>query len=144
MPNPDYAINNKTGRFVKKGSRTHSKMLKLGEILDNLPEKVEEKVQKVEEKEEIEEIKPEIKYNDNDFKENLKKTMKEIIKENNKDFKGLNQRQTDQILKTLLYEKLCIDKPKPKKKQNNKSKLKFKVRSLDSSDESSKDDSDDE
>ena len=50
MPNPDYAINNKTGRFVKKGSRTHSKMLKMGEISDNLQEKVEEKVQKVEEK----------------------------------------------------------------------------------------------
>ena len=142
MPNPDYAINNKTGRFVKKGSRTHSKMLKLGEISDNLQEKVEEKVQKVEKVEEIPEEIPEIKYNDNDFKENLKNTMKQIIKENNKEFKGLSQKQTDQILKKLLYEKLCIDKPKPKK--NNKSKLKFKIRSLDSSDESSEYDSDDE
>ena len=71
--NPDYSVNKSTGRFVKKGSRTYQKMLKLGEISDNLPEKVEEKVDKVEEKEEIEEIKPEIKYNDNDFKENLKK-----------------------------------------------------------------------
>ena len=145
--NPDYSVNSKTGRFVKKGSRTYSKMLKMGQISDNLPkkeEKAEEKVDKVEEKEEIEEIKPEIKYNDVDFKENLKKTMKDIIKENNKEFKGLSQKQTDQILKKLLYEKLCIDKPKPKKKQNNKSKLKFKIRSLDSSDESSEDDSNDE
>ena len=67
--------------------------------------------------------------------------MKNIIKENSKDFKSLSQKQSDELLKKMLYEKLCIDKPK--KKQNNKSKLKFKVRSLDSSDESSSD-SDDE
>ena len=139
--NPDYSVNKKTGRFVKKGSRTHSKMLKMGEISDNLPEKVEEKVQKVEEKVQKVEEKEEIKYNDEKFKENLKNTMKKIIKENNKDFKGLSQKKSDELLKKMLYNKLCIDKPKPK--QNNKSKLKFKVRSLDSSDESSSD-SDDE
>ena len=102
MPNPDYAINNKTGRFVKKGSRTHTRMLKLGEISDNLPEKVEKAEEKVEEKEEIPEEKEEIKYNDVDFKENLKNTMKNIIKEHNKEFKGLSQKQTDQILKKCM------------------------------------------
>ena len=81
MPNPDYVINSVSKRYVKKGSRTYQKMLKKGEIL---PEKVEKAEEKVEEKEEIPEEKEEIKYNDVDFKENLKNTMKQIIKEQNK------------------------------------------------------------
>ena len=67
-----------------------------------------------------------------DIKPVLKKEMKTIIKENKSQFEGITQSQSDQLLKKLLYQKLCVDKPKEKEKKKEKPKktTKFKLKKI--------------
>ena len=68
--------------------------------------------------------------------------MKKIIKENEPQFKELTQKETDQLLKRMLYEKLVLSKPKKEKKQPNPKKKKYKLRKIESSSEESESESD--
>lgn len=84
------------------------------------------------------------------IKKKLVELTTDIVKENKTKFKkDLTQEQTDQLLRRLLYEKLCLDK-KEKSKGKGKGKCetkkkKFKVKTPPpSSSEDSEDDEDDE
>jgi len=59
----------------------------------------------------------------------------DIVRENKEQFLDLSQRETDKLLRRMLYEKLCVAKKKKKKK-----KVKFKSRKVDSSSSSSSED----
>ena len=65
----------------------------------------------------------------------------DIVRDNKEQFLDLSQRQTDKLLRRMLYEKLCVG---DKAKKNKKSKVKFKSRKVaeESSSSSSEEDSD--
>ena len=73
-----------------------------------------------------------------ELKSEVKAEMKKIIKENKNEFKELTQKETDQLLKRMLFEKLCVNKPKKEKKiaKPNPKKKKYKLRKIESSSES--------
>jgi hypothetical protein len=50
-----------------------------------------------------------------DTKKEMTKRCVDIIGDNKKQFKKLNQEDSDELLKKMLYEKLFINKKKPKK-----------------------------
>ena len=54
----------------------------------------------------------------------------DIVRDNKEQFLDLSQRETDKLLRRMLYEKLCVAKKKKKK-------VKFKSRKVDSSSSSS-------
>ena len=62
----------------------------------------------------------------------------DIVRDNKEQFLDLSQRQTDKLLRRMLYEKLCVG---DKAKKNKKSKVKFKSRKVEES-SSSEEDSD--
>ena len=61
-------------------------------------------------------------------------SVEELEQEGVRYFVDLTQKQTDALLKRMLYEKLCIDKPSSKKKTHKKHKKKYASSSSDSSD----------
>ena len=64
----------------------------------------------------------------------------DIVRDNKEQFLDLSQRQTDKLLRRMLYEKLCVG---DKAKKNKKSKVKFKSRKVaQESSSSSEEDSD--
>ena len=64
----------------------------------------------------------------------------DIVRDNKEQFLDLSQRQTDKLLRRMLYEKLCVG---DKAKKNKKSKVKFKSRKVaEESSSSSEEDSD--
>ena len=77
-----------------------------------------------------------------ELKSEVKAEMKKIIKENEPQFKELTQKETDQLLRVMLFEKLCVNKPKKEKIAKPKTKKKYKVvQPPSSSDESSSEES---
>ena len=63
----------------------------------------------------------------------------DIVRDNKEQFLDLSQRQTDKLLRRMLYEKLCVG---DKAKKNKKSKVKFKSRKVAEESSSSEEDSD--
>ena len=57
----------------------------------------------------------------------------DIVRDNKEQFLDLSQRETDKLLRRMLYEKLCVAKKKKKR-------VKFKSRKVDSSSSSSEED----
>ena len=130
---PNYFLNTKTNRYFKKNSSTYNKMFADG-YFNKCSETELEKPQIVEPIPElpVEPLKPMIKTE-----------LKSIIKSNKNDFVGLSQKQTDELLKRMLYEKLCLNKkPKKEKDKNKRKSKKYKIQSSssDSSSSSSPDD----
>ena len=128
---PNYFLNTKTNRYFKKGSPTYNKMFADG-YFNKCSETELEKPKIVEPKLTdapstlIEPLKPLIKTE-----------LKAIIKSNKNDFVGLSQKETDLLLKRMLYEKLCLNKkPKKEKDKNKRKSKKYKIQSS-SSDSSS-------
>jgi hypothetical protein len=63
----------------------------------------------------------------------------DIVRDNKEQFLDLSQRQTDKLLRRMLYEKLCVGDKAEKKK---KSKVKFKSHKVAEESSSSEEDSD--
>ena len=142
MPIKDgHCYNPATKRICRLDQAKTKKLIKLGVIVLprdlEMPNESPEEVIKPEPEPEPEIIEPEEPAKV-DIKPVLKKEMKTIIKENKSQFEGITQSQSDQLLKKLLYQKLCVDKPKEKekKKEKPKKKTKFKLRKVISSSES--------
>ena len=131
---PNYFLNPKTNRYFKKGSPTYNKLFTDG-FFNEKPQIVEPIV-------EIEPIVEAVCDSKLNIKPIIKSELKTIIKDNKNDFVGLNQRETDELLKRMLYEKLFLNKKQPKVKNTKKTKKskKYKVQSS-SSDSSSESDS---
>ena len=146
----DYALNVKTGRYCKIGSRTYQRALKAGHINSDYtePTKITPEVaepQPITPPPEVKTPPPSppnnIKVQQFDqiqLKKLMGETMTDIIQENKPQFKDLTQKQTDRMLKKLLYDKLMVEKKSKKvKAKKPKKKSKYKIREPSSSDESS-------
>ena len=121
---PNYFLNTKTNRYFKKGSPTYNKLFTDGfcnekpktEPIDGETKHVETPIEP--------NVDPEP-----DLKKEIKPILQEIVRENKSDFVGLTQKQTDELLKKMLYEKLCLNKQQPKPQQKkSKEKLKKKAK----------------
>jgi hypothetical protein len=157
----DFVKNTKTGRYLKKGTRTYKKLLKQGLIEEdkiNPPKLPQELPDEEEDNEFTLELKQEInRYIDEDELEDLKTNqpnnirhmkstpdvknklaehMTDIVKDNQKKFIGLSQDQTDELLKDLLYTKIYGGKKEKSKKKINKSRWKVYVPDSESESES--------
>ena len=60
-----------------------------------------------------------------DFKQ-MKKKIKKIAQENKDQFEGISQAQADELLKKMLYEKLCVSKSEKTSRTSKKKKVKKK------------------
>jgi hypothetical protein len=116
-----FAYNPKSGRYISTSSRLYFKLIKEGVIKpDYVAEPVAEPVI----------VTPEPQKPPTSLKKNLVKAAAEAISENRNQLVGtkdLTDDETDQLLKRLLYAKLCMEpakkkkpKPKPKKRKRKK------------------------
>ena len=145
----NYALNNKTGRYCKMGSRTYIRGVKSGDIEVKqeptpapapAPTPAPSPV-----------VAPPLPAKLPEFETKVAETCTDIVKENPEKFAELTQAQTDRLLRKMLYEKLCLNDDKPEKKEKKskkpKKKARFKVKKPKtpppSSDESSSEESSD-
>jgi hypothetical protein len=139
MSKNEYAINLNTGRLIKKTTSLYRKLKKLNLVKEIEEPKVEieqpkqPKQPKVEVKEVIVET-PKPEYNEALLKETLADLSTDLIKSNLKKVvkaQKLSDNEMDDMLRRLLYKKLCVDDPKhPKPKEEKKKKKpkpKFKI-----------------
>lgn len=154
----EYALNVKTGRYCKIGSRTYQRALKAGHINSDYtePTKITPEIaepQPITPPVEVKTPPPSPtnnikvqKFDAAELKKLMGETMTDIIKENKPQFKDLTQKQTDVMLKKLLYDKLMIDqkskKSKKVKAKKPKKKSKYKIREPSSSESSESSESD--
>jgi CHAT domain-containing protein len=127
-----HCYNPATKRICRLDQAKTKKLIKLGVIVlprdlempNEEPEEViEEKNEVIEEEPEVIEPKPDI------IKPVLQKELKSIIKENKNEFKNLTQKESDELLKRMLYQKLVLNVPK-KQKEKKKKTTKFKLKKI--------------
>lgn len=151
-----YAINLDTQRLVLKSTAKYKKLAKLGRVkeIEEIDKKEPEPEASKKTEPEPEPAKKKTPDNNLDFDESklqnkLADISTDMIKENLSKIvksKKLTDDQMDILIKKMLYQKLCIDKPdkksKPKKKpvkKSKKSKFKIVEPSSDSESDSSSD-----
>jgi len=136
--NGKYALNPRSGRLIKKSTALYRKLVKLGEIIEHEEDDTTKKTTKPEmimmkpTKPEMIMMEPQVDgktitmepkvdgktYDDIDMKKKLDKELRDIVQSHSQKFKSdLTQDQTDNLLKKLLYKKLCVSdkRKKPKK-----------------------------
>lgn len=125
----DSVLNPKTNRFVRIGTQKYKRLIREGVLKEPpqspkefapTPEPIEPPPSPIETQ----------KFNEDDYHAKMAETFQKIVKENESKLVDLTQKQTDVLLKKLLYQKLCVDKPeKPKKvkKPKKAKKKKFKI-----------------
>ena len=123
MDKETHILNPSTNRFVLVGSSKYKRLVKEGVIKPHVPQPAQSRPPS-----------PESPPSTRSLKKELIKTTTDIVRDNRQDFVDLTQKQTDALLKRMLYEKLCIDKPNAKKKTHKKHKKKYASSSSDSSD----------
>ena len=131
----EFAINCKTGRLLKKSTALYRKLKKLNlvkEIENEEPKAVEVKAVEVN-------VEP-VEYDPKRLQEKLADISTDLIKDNLKQIvkaHKLSDNEMDDMLRRLLYKKLCIEQPKPKEEKKKKKKSKFKIIESSSSDSES-------
>jgi hypothetical protein len=126
-----YILNPKSQRYISKTSRLYIRLVKEGVIVEPVvePETLPEPV--------VVPQKP-----PTSLKKKLAKVAVGVIAENSQELAGtrdLDDDQVDQLLKRMLYEKLCLTEKKSKRKPKPKPKRKKKVVVVSSSEEESSD-----
>jgi hypothetical protein len=126
-----YILNPKSQRYISKTSRLYIRLVKEGVIVEPVvePEALPEPV--------VVPQKP-----PTSLKKKLAKVAVDVIAENSQELAGtrdLDDDQVDQLLKRMLYEKLCLTEKKSKRKPKPKPKRKKKVVVVSSSEEESSD-----
>jgi len=122
MVNPnDYVLNPKSKRLILKTSRQAKRLEKEGLIVIEKPEPT-----KIEAKEPLYDdnidppplpvLPPKPEIDQRKYKKKLMETMVDVAEENKSSFKDLSQKESDKLLKQLLYQKL-MTKPKRHKKK---------------------------
>jgi hypothetical protein len=129
MDKETHILNPSTNRFVLVGSSKYKRLVKEGVIKPHVPQP-----QTQPQPAPSRPPSPESPPSTRSLKKELIKTTTDIVRDNRQDFVDLTQKQTDALLKRMLYEKLCIDKPNAKKKTHKKHKKKYASSSSDSSD----------
>jgi hypothetical protein len=124
-----YILNPKSQRYISKTSRLYIRLVKEGVIVEPVvePEALPEPV--------VVPQKP-----PTSLKKKLAKVAVGVIAENSQELAGtrdLDDDQVDQLLKRMLYEKLCLTEKKSKRKPKPKPKRKKKVVVVSSSEEES-------
>jgi hypothetical protein len=134
-------LNPATNRFVNYGSQKYYRLVNEGVI--KLPVEVIPDVKTDNINYEKIQVKPDdINYEKiqvKPVKQLLAEELTTIVKENKKEFqKELTQKETDALLRRLLYEKLCISKKGKSKKEEKpkKKKKKYKIKTPPPSSES--------
>jgi hypothetical protein len=140
----EFAINCKTGRLLKKSTALYRKLKKLGQIKEIEIEEQQEKpkVEKVKtvEVKAVEPLEEPVEYDPKRLQEKLADISTDLIKDNLKQIvkaHKLSDNEMDDMLRRLLYKKLCIEQPKPKEEKKKKKKSKFKIIESSSSDSES-------
>jgi hypothetical protein len=130
-----YILNPKSQRYISKTSRLYIRLVKEGVI-------VEPVVEPVVEPEALPEPVVVPQKPPTSLKKKLAKVAVGVIAENSQELAGtrdLDDDQVDQLLKRMLYEKLCLTEKKSKRKPKPKPKRKKKVVVVSSSEEESSD-----
>jgi hypothetical protein len=139
-----YALNPQTNRIIKTSTAKYKKLVKLGIIVPEVKNEVEKVVGIPEVKKVVENIPevqnaviPEVKkvVSAPPVKALLAQELTDIVAEHKAKFtRELTEKETNLLLKQLLYEKLVKQPKKPKKPKSKKTK--FKLRTPPSSDQS--------
>jgi hypothetical protein len=115
-----YALNTSTGRYCVVGSKTYIRARKGGHIREPEPvlavdtAKQPEPVLAVDAARQSEpQSRPDNVVVEGDVNDELKSKLaqecSDIVNQHVSQFKGITQKQTDTLLRRMLYEKLCID-----------------------------------
>ena len=91
-------------------------------VIPVIPEK--EELEEKEIKPCVQKTQPETKVNKEKYNKQIKDELVKIVNTNSHQFKEISQKESDELLKRLLYEKLCKKDKKPDKKKKKKSKFK--------------------
>lgn len=134
-PNNGFVLNPITNRYIAVDSKVYNRLVKAGSIEPVTPQIVtpepiiqvpETKIENVPKTVPVVTAPP--------VKELLANELTDIVKEHKKKFaKELTQKQTDALLRKLLYDKLCVSKKKKKvdassrKPAKKPKKIKFKI-----------------
>ena len=135
--NEPLVLNKRTNRFVKVGTPRYLRLLREGAVDPPPPSpeaSAEPPAAPVPLAREPAAAKPAA-----GLKASVIEQATDIVRDNKEQFLDLSQRQTDKLLRRMLYEKLCVG---DKAKKNKKSKVKFKSRKVAEESSSSEEDSD--
>jgi hypothetical protein len=131
-----YCFNPSSNRICRLDTAKTKKLIKSGIIV--LPRDLQMPNERIPETpiQEPEPPKPEVQ--EQELKKEVKAELKTIINENKNEFKELTQKETDKLLRVMLYEKLVLSKPKKEKKivKTKPKTKKYKLRKIESSSES--------
>ena len=133
METPKYGLNTQTNRMIKSGTRNFNRLNKLGLLQfptgDHQIPPTKEPELAIETTELEPEKTEEVVVEEQNIKPVLEKELKSIIKENKNEFKNLTQKESDELLKRMLYQKLVLNVPK-KQKEKKKKTTKFKLKKI--------------
>ena len=127
----DSVLNPQTNRFVRIGTQKYKRLVREGIITpidqaptpEPTPEQISEPTPVTPP---VEIVAPD--FDNNDFKKLMAEQFTQVVRENESKLVDLSQKSCDQLLKKLLYQKLCVDKPEKKAKKSKKNKKKkFKI-----------------
>jgi hypothetical protein len=134
-----YAINMNTNRLLLKSTAKYKKLKKLGQVkeistLDEAPQTEPTETEPIKEPE----------FNEKDLQHKMAELTTDMVANNMKQIvksQRLSDKDMDILLKKMLYQKLCSEKPKkkPMKKKSKKSKFKLVEPSSDSDSDSESD-----
>ena len=117
--NPNYVFNPLTKRFVCKTSKTYDRLVKSGHVIED--DAVHTPSRTTIQQPENDESEPEPP-----IKEMLADELTDIVRDNQDKLMDLTEKQTNKLLRKLLYEKLTVSKEKKKKNKQEKPKKKPK------------------
>jgi hypothetical protein len=125
-------LNPRTNRYVKKGTAKWRELVREGVLKEERP-----KIKPITTEDESSEGEESDTPTPPPIKKELAKTSVAVVRKNKSKFKDLNQKESDKLLRKLLYKKLCppskSHKVKLKKRQKSKAKKKKKTRYYSSS-----------
>jgi hypothetical protein len=125
MDKETHILNPSTNRFVLVGSPKYKRLVKEGVIKKPEPQPAPSRPPSPEPAQ----ARP---SQSRSLKKEVMNVATNIVRDNRQDFVDLTQKQTDALLKRMLYEKLCVDKPS--KKTHKKKRYDSSSDSSDSSD----------
>ena len=126
MIDNQYALNKNTGRLIKKTTSLYKKLKKLNQVkeIEDDPEVVKVKTVKPVKPEEPEPVEePEPEFNELDLQHKMAELTTDMVADNVKKIirsQSLSDKDYDILLKKMLYEKLCVDKPEKKDRRRRR------------------------
>ena len=113
MDNKLHILNPTTNRFVLIGSPKYKRFIKEG-VIKPAPSQPAREPQAAPSRPPSPEPAQARSSQSRSLKKEVMNVATDIVRDNRQDFVDLTQKQTDALLRRMLYEKLCIDKPSKK------------------------------